>query len=179
MGKVDYIRSVFAKYGANKPIYHSEGSLLCHEASPICQPAPTSAFFDAQAEYLVLLYVRNWAAGLAGTSWYQFNGPGWRYSGLLDGNQNPKPVYYALQFLSNELGGLNFTQQIYQYSALTTYEFKNSSKRVWVMWAPDDAPHTISLPSGTTRVLDKLGNVIKTSNNQITVKRPIYIELTP
>jgi len=27
--------------------------------------------------------------------------------------------------------------------------------------------------------LDKLGNVIKTSNNQITVKRPIYIELTP
>ena len=87
-------------YNIDKPIIHTEGSLICPEWNPgDCSP-PGEDFFEHQADYVVWMYVRNWANGLFGTIWYQFEGPGWRYAGLLDEDQNPKPVYEALLFLT-------------------------------------------------------------------------------
>ncbi len=184
VGKANFIKELLAKYGVSKPIFHSEGALLCPESDYYktwCNPTgsgPTSAFFQAQADYVVWLYIRDWANGMWATSWYQFEGPGWRYSGLLDANQNPKPAYNALQFMTNELSSSKYIQQIYNYSNVRVYEFSNSSKRIWVMWSPDDQNHTINLPAGTIKVLDKYGNIITPSNNQITVKSPVYVEIT-
>ncbi len=183
VGKANFIREVLAKYSVSKPIFHSEGALLCPESDAYktwCNPTgngPIPAFFEAQADYVVWLYVRDWANGMWATSWYQFEGPGWRYSGMLDANQNPKPVYDALQFMTNELSSSKYIQQIYNYSNVRAYEFTNSTKRIWVMWSPDDQYHTINLPAGTIKVLDKYGNIVTPSNNQITVKSPVYVEI--
>jgi len=90
LGKIDFLREVMASYGVDKPLMHTEGSLLCSVSSPAYCDPPGDAFFEAQADYVVWLYVRNWAEGLIGTIWYQFEGPGWRYSGLLDERQQPR-----------------------------------------------------------------------------------------
>lgn len=178
LGKVSFLREVMANYGVNKPIFHSEGALLCPESYAGCNP-PGTNFYEAQSDYVVWLYVRNWAAGLMGTIWFPLEGPGWRYSSLLDSNQNPKPAYYALKFLTEELAGVNFVQQISNYSELRTYEFAGTGKKIWVMWAPDDIPHTVTLPASTTRVVDKYGNQLYPVGGQLTIKSPVYVEMLP
>jgi hypothetical protein len=80
--------------------------------------------------------------------------------------------------MTNELSSSKYIQQIYNYSNVRAYEFTNSTKRIWVMWSPDDQYHTINLPAGTIKVLDKYGNMITPSNNQITVKSPVYVEIS-
>jgi len=184
LGKADFLREVMARYGVDKPLFHSEGSLLCNEiAYPvICgrdTGGPGADFFEAQADYVVWLFVRDWANGIWGTSWFQLEGPGWRYNSLLDVDGNPKPSYDSLQFMTNELGRAVYSQQINWYPNIRIYEFKTSSKRIWVMWSPDDQYHPIDLPAGVIKVFDKFGNLVNPDSNQITVKSPFYVELTP
>jgi hypothetical protein len=178
MGKIDFIREVMAKYAVDKPIIDTEGSLICPDTVASCNP-PANDFYETQADYVVWLFVRNWAAGLKGTIWYQFEGPGWRYGALLDENQNPKPAYHALKFLTQELKGATFSTTLTQYSALRAFEFTAPGKKIWVMWAPDETPHSISLPAGVLKVYNKYGVDITPTNNNIAVDNPIYVELTP
>lgn len=178
LGKIDFVRSVLAKYNVAKPILHTEGALLCHENNLFCNP-PDNQFLEAQANYVVWLYIRNWAAGVIGTSWYSFEGPGWRNSSLLDGKQQPRPAYYSLKNLTTRLDRAEYRQQIYQYPGLRVYEFTTPYKRIWVMWSPDQQPHTIDLPSGTFQIVDKYGAAITPINNQITVNSPVYIDIQP
>ncbi len=168
-----------ANYGVDKPLMHTEGSLLCHESNlRDCAP-PSEAFYEAQADYLVWLYVRNWAQGLAATIWYQLEGPGWRYGGLLDEQQQPKPAYQALAFLARILGGASYQQPITQFEGLRGYGFGPPEGRVWVLWAPDDQPHSISLPDDVERVYDKYGHDVTPVGNEIVVQHPIYVEMAP
>jgi hypothetical protein len=178
LGKIDFLQSVLATYGLNKPLFHTEGSLLCPESDSRCNP-PTAAFYEAQADYVVWLYVRNWAEGLMGTIWYQFEGPGWRYCGLLDANQNPKPDYHALTFLTTELDNASYRQPVSQYPNLRAYEFGAPGKRIWVLWAADEQSHIIDLPVGILRVYDKYGNDITPAASTMSVSSPIYVELSP
>ncbi len=187
LGKIDFLRSVMAKYGVNKPIFLNEGAFSCpgyypaycgnDQANPPVPPVPS--FFEAQADYVVWYFVRNWAAGLIGTIWYRLDGESWRYSSLLDSNQSPKPAYYSLQFLSTELKDARFIQKITLYPNLRVYEFQTVGRRIWVMWSPDQQARTTSLPAGTSKVLDKYGAIITPVNNQITVNSPVYIEIVP
>ena len=176
LGKINFLREVMATYGLNKPIMDTEGALLCPEyLNPGCNP-PTDAFYQAQADYLVWLFVRNWAEGLKGTVWYSFNGPGWRYCGLLDEHLNPRPAYHSLDFLSQELTGTRYTARLTQYSSLRGYEFNNNQKKIWVLWSPDGESHSISVPSDFQRVFDKYGNDITPPDGELEVNSPIYVE---
>jgi hypothetical protein len=175
LGKLDYLRSLMVTFGAYKPVFLTEGSLICPEYMPTdCDP-PTSGFYESQADYVVWLYVRNWASGIKGTIWYQFEGPGWRYGGLLDENQVPKPAYNALEFLYQELGNATYNGHV--DLSIVVYEFMTDLKKIWVLWSPDENPHNITLPNNTLKVLDKYGNEIQVDGNQIIVNKPIYIEL--
>lgn len=185
LGKVDFLREVMTSYGVEKPIMHTEGSLVCPEWMPPsnydCNHPPDhyQKFFEAQADYVIWLYVRNWAAGLTATIWYQFDGPGWRFGGMLDGAQNPKPVYFAYHFLTQELYGTTYSQQIFDYPDFRAYEFIKADKRIWVLWPPveHDPPLVFTLPVGVLQVLDKYGAQIIPIGGQITVEHPVYIEL--
>jgi hypothetical protein len=178
LGKINFLKQVMASYGVDKPLMHTEGALLCNENTPICNP-PQPEFFQDQADYVVWLFVRNWAEGLRGSVWYQFEGPGWRYSGLLDANQQPKPAYEALKFLAQELGNATYVKRVSRYPVLRGYEFSAPGKRVWVLWAPDDQLHTITLPPDLHKVFDKYGKDITPAGSTITVMSPIYLELAP
>jgi len=177
LGKLDYIRSVLDVYGLEKPIYHTEGALLCPEYNPTdCDP-PGSDFEEAQADYVVWLFVRNWANDVDVTVWYEFQGPGWRNGGLLDGSQTPKPAYNALKFLTQEIGSARYIGRVLENTAVDGYEFLRNDKKVWVMWSPDEINHTVSLPASTLGAYDKYGAAIPITSNQITVNSPVYVEL--
>jgi hypothetical protein len=211
LGKADFLREVMREYGVDKPLFHSEASLLCPPPpnfleemerygveNPLlyskdalllsstseftCDP-PDSQFYEAQADYVVWVYVRNIAAGIIGTTWYTLTGPGWVNGGLLDGSQEPRPAYYSFQFMAEELRNAVYRQRLWlyydQYPFLRVYEFNKSGKRIWVMWASDEQPSSIILPGETTKVFNKYGDDITPTNSQITVKSPVYVELTP
>ena len=179
IGKVDFLREVLAKYNFEKPIFHTEGSLLCTEQNPTdCDP-PGEDFYDSQADYVIRMYVRNWVNGVSGTIWYQFEGPGWRHGGLLDENQNPKPAYDALKFLMTELSDAEYSGGLAQFDALEGYEFTTPEKRIWVLWSPDEIDAQIRLPENVISVFDKFGNDITPDGVDISVNNPIYIELRP
>lgn|GEM_PF-1717482 len=179
MGKIDYLRDMLSAYGLDKPLMHTEGALVCPEWSPALCSVPGPAFYEAQADYVVWLYIRNWAAGVQATAWYTWEGPGWRHGGLLDENQNPRPAYWALHFLTNELARYSYTGPVTLYPSLQGYEFSVTGKRVWVLWAPDEVPHSVTLPAGTVRVFDKYGGDITPPGDTLSVSSPVYVELIP
>lgn len=179
LGKIQFLRQVMDTYNIAKPLFHTEGSLLCHPQNQVdCDP-PGDGFFEAQADYLVRLYVRNLANGVAGTFWYQFEGPGWRYGGLLDDNQNPKPVFNALNILTDKLSGTRFTGPVFAYEGIEVYEFVSDEKILWVMWSPDEIDLLIDLPENFSTAFNKYGQELTVDGNQILVNDPIYLEINP
>jgi hypothetical protein len=179
MGKVSYLREVMEEYNVEKPIFITEGSLLCPEGNKKnCNP-PSDEFYQVQANYAVRFYVRNWAAGIAGTIWYDFEGPGWRYAGMLDRYQNPKLDYKALKFLLAELQGASYHREVPGYQNVQVYEFSLPEKRVWVLWPTGDDPQEISTPGDSLQVLDIYGNALSSLGSTLQITSPIYIELKP
>jgi hypothetical protein len=179
LGKVSYLREIMNMYGVNKPLFHTEGSLTCDERNVIyCNP-PGEKFLDDQASYAVFLFVRNWIAGIAGTIWYDLEGPGWRNGSMLDGFQKPKPDFNALRFLLVELKGASFHKEIIEYSKIQAFEFTLPQKRVWVLWPKDDPPHAIIPPGDTLKVYDKYGNLMSPPDSVINLTSPVYFELAP
>ena len=179
LGKVSLLREWMAEYGVDKPIIQAEGSLGCPEWSTKYCTTPGEDFYQAQADYVAWLFVKDWAAGLKGVMWYSALYSGWRYVSLLDLNGEPRPAYYAFDFLTSKLKGASYVRQVADYSGVRIYEFTTGTKRIWVAWTPDEQYRTITLPAETWGVQDKYGNIISMVNNQITVKSPIYIDLAP
>jgi hypothetical protein len=179
MGKIHFIRKILSEYGVSKPLMQTEGSLVCTEGNPKCNP-PGSEFYESQADYVVWLYVRNLAAGIQSTIWYSFEDPAWRYVGMLDKKGQAKPVYNAFKFLTQELKSANYGGTVTQYPGLRGYEFYKPGRRVWVLWAPDEEPHSITLDPNTLIVYDKYGiDITPADKKNLTVNNPVYVELSP
>ncbi len=75
--------------------------------------------------------------------------------------------------------GTSFSQTLPQYPELRSFEFIKPGRRIWVLYAEDELPHTVTLPLDTLTVVDKYGNDITPSGDQITVNSPVYVELLP
>ena len=178
LGKANFLKEVMAPYGLSKPLMPTEASLTCKETTPGCYPIGDS-FLQAQADFVAWLFVRNWASGFLGTTWYTLEGPGWRNVGLLNEDNSPRPAYHALNFITQELSNTIYKGQVTLYPNLRGYEFGNDQKRIWVLWAPDEQPYSINLPAGVLKVLDKYGNLITPQAGIITVKSPVYLEFNP
>lgn len=177
-GKINFIRQVMSKYQVDKPIFHTEGALMCAEYNLIDCEEPGELFFDAQAEYATRRYVRNWANGVGATIWYQFEGPGWRYGGMLDEDQNPKPVYEALLFMSSMLSDTTYLGEISDFDGLQGYEFTAPDKQIWVLWSPEQVDISIQVPDRVNNIYDKFGNEIALEGNDLQVNSAIYLEIT-
>ncbi len=174
LGKLSFIRELMSTYGTNKPVMLTEASLICSECSP-----PPNRFFNEQADYVIWLFTRAWAAGIHGVTWFTFDGPGWRYGGLLDENQQPRKSYDALNFMTQMLGKAYYTGIVNQFPGVTGYRFQEGTRKVWVIWSTDGHDQSIQLPSGVTTVYNRAGNVITPADRQLVVNRPVYLEFAP
>jgi hypothetical protein len=180
LGKIDYLREVMADYGVDKPLMHTEGSLgiTCDPSEPNCDP-PNDAFYESQADYVVWLFVRNWAEGLLGTIWYPFDGPGWRLNGMLDANQEPRQAYVAYEFLTETLSDMSYDGRLTQFPELQAFSFHNLNRRVWVLWTTSDTAQVFTLPVSTQVVYDKYGNDITPTGDDLWINSPVYVEMSP
>jgi hypothetical protein len=181
LGKIDFLRDVMESYGVSKPIFHTEGSLICHpQNTAYCNP-PDNEFYRSQADYVIWLFVRNLAEGVIGTIWYQFEGPGWRFGGLLDEFQAAKPAYDALQFIISQLGNAEYIGRVdsaaeIRNEKIVGYKFETDLKTIWILWSPDGEVYPVTIPGSFSQALDYEGTEIVVSNNQFDVSSPIYVE---
>jgi hypothetical protein len=175
LGKIDYFNSLMETNNIAKPLMLTEASMICRFAY---QCPDFNDFLEAQADYVVWVFTRTWAAGLLGTYWYTLEGPGWRDSGLLDGGTD-KPAYHAYSFMSQELDKALFVRKSNIYPGVETYIFEKTEKDIWVLWVLDRSNHTITLPGNTLHVYDKYGNTVQPVANRVTFDSPIYLELSP
>lgn len=129
--KVRYLRSVLADYGLeDTPIIMNEGGLLC--PPPFEPQCPGTAYEAAKANYVFRLYTRAWKNDLVGAVWYTFNGPGWRYAGLLN-RDRPFPAYEALRFLAARLNGARLLWAL-RVDGVETYAFCRGNRFIQLAW---------------------------------------------
>ncbi len=185
-GKIAYLRAVMQRYGVEKPLFHTESSLLCPEWNAAdCLP-PGEPFLQAQAGYVLRLLTRNWALGVEATIWYDFEGPGWRYASLVGADaSNPKPAFRAFRFLRRKLAGMTYVGEISPMEGVQGYAFAGPEHTTWVVWPADvmppatPVPQELSLPPGLLYVYDALGQDITPLNFTLTVTAPVYIDWIP
>lgn len=161
-GKANFVRSIMAEYGVDKPVMINEITIGCFETDPYCDP-PGTEFYEFQADMSIRQAVRAVSADLLGIIWFTLEGPGWRSGGLLDGNDQPKLSYQALLVLSQAIKDSTFAgTDNYGNTRLEGYRFTRSDgKQLDVIWAVNDTSEIIRLPKARfIRALDRTGNPI-------------------
>jgi hypothetical protein len=175
LGKADFIRSVMDKFGIEKPIFHTESSLICPNWNTReCNP-PITEFFTTQAQFVPRLYLRNWAYSIAGTIWFVFEGEGWREGGMVGNPANPKLTLYAFRYLTDTFRDAEFIGAIEDYPEIITYRFRVGENEIRSVWSLNWQPRTIQLPVGVTRITDIFGNPVTPQSNQLLVDGVYYL----
>ncbi|WP_333691870.1 cellulase family glycosylhydrolase [Chloroflexus sp.] len=146
LGKVRFLRDVLQRYGVNKPIILNETGLRCW------QPCGNLALHEqAQANHLIRSSMRAFANGVEAYIWYTLQGAGWQDSGLLDGNQQPRPAYTAMKVAIERLNEVRFPPQSFTGygTGLEAYRFSGNNFALDVIWSVDATTRTITLPQSS------------------------------
>jgi hypothetical protein len=156
VGKARFLRQIMAEYGVWKPLILNETALSCNpiNAPVTCgsygdPPGPVPMYYEVRASYLVRSFVRGLAEGIQGFAWYTLDGPGWRFTGLLDSNYDPSQAYYAYQRLIIELSHATFNRVVNYDSTVEAYAFHRGDQEIQVAWMMDDLTHTIQIPASS------------------------------
>jgi hypothetical protein len=147
VGKINYLRDVMQRYGVTKPLFLNETGLRCNSQWAACN----SNLFQMQANILIRSSVRAMALGVEAYIWYTLDGPGWQEAGLLDGDQQPKPAYNAMQFAIQRLNEVRIPPQAFNGygSGLEAYRFQGNGFVLDVVWSVDGTPRQITLPASS------------------------------
>lgn len=174
LGKLNFLRGVMAKYGASKPIVQTEAGLT------LVNDEVAASFERAKADYLVWLYVRNQAEGIAATVWYRLDGPGWRSGSLLDANQDPLPAFTALKFLASQTLSATYTGRVGSMpTGVEGFEYQRGSTKLWIVFSVTNAAPNLNLPVGVTQVYDVLGGSVTPVGGSVTLDHPLYLVFGP
>ncbi len=181
-GKSEYLRQMMARYGVEKPLFLDETGLGCPEYKEACNP-PDAQFFDVQASHATRSFVRGIGSGIMGFIWFTLDGPGWRYTNLVEADGTPKPVYEAYRELTEQLAQARYVQAVDHGPGLEAYLFRKGTGRVQVVWAVEDEELTVSVPAlsyeaAYSRDGEPLTPTLVGANFQLQVGfEPIYIIL--
>lgn len=181
LGKLDFIRSEFQAVGVPmKPVLLTEAGLLCWQEGG-CDDYPTepAELQSDQANYTMRLYPRAQANGIMGALWYTFSGPGWRDSGVLDANQNPRPAFRTFQLIGRVLSDASHIGTIWQQGGnLEGYVYAKGSATYTFIWSNNANTYGYPFPAGG-RLFDKYGNEIPApTNGQLVVGfEPMMIQV--
>lgn len=181
LGKLDFIRDEFQSADVPmKDVFLTEAALACWMEGG-CASYEEALLAD-QANYVMRLYPRAQANGIEAVLWSTFSGPGWRDTGILDAQQNPRPAYRTFQLLGRLFATSSYTtstisndgdMEAYTYTnntdgSISTIYFSNSS-----------ATYTVAIPEGNARLFDKLGNELPIpANRELTVGfEPLLLQI--
>jgi len=183
VGKPRFLRQVMQAYNADKPMMITELALMCYESATFCRPAG-DGFFQMQADFVGRSFVRAIAENISGGYWYTLEGPGWRYTGLLNAG-TPNPGFIAYKQLTNQLKDSRYVGTLDYGSEIEAYAFETPLKRVQVLWAKSDTTVNVILPGNKyISAYDRDGDLITPqpigSDYQIPVGfSPVYINYNP
>jgi hypothetical protein len=172
IGKASYLREVMARYGVDKPLLMNEGALLCYRFSPLC---PAQGFYEAQPIYAARTFVRSHELKLYGLIWYTLNGPGWQDGGLLDAQQQPRPVYRTLQLLTSTLAGATY-EGATRDGTLEAHRFRKGGTRYEIVWMNDSTTRELPLPAGARRLLTLTGAERPLGERLVVGFEPVIVE---
>lgn len=146
LGKAEFLDQVLQQYQLSKPILSNEIGLLCWNSDPVCMEG---SYLQDQQNYLVRTYIRSWANGLLGASWYTFNYSGWNEAGLLNQDKTPRPAYYTFQFLSTILQDADFLEILpLADDTQEGYRFQQGSVEYFFYWSNTyDGTFTVDVPA--------------------------------
>lgn len=139
LGKARFLREIMSRYGVDKPLFVNETGTTCTWCTPD-QPD----MLAMQANFLARSFPRALSEDIMGFAWFTLDGPGWNYSGLLDADQNPKPVYYAYQTLISNLtlaryhGPANYGAGIEGYAFRRDIGGTDGRQEIHIVWAYED-----------------------------------------
>jgi hypothetical protein len=174
IGKANFLREMMANFNTGLPLFLTETALLCPESFPQCNPAGPE-FLQKQAEYGSWLVVRNYAENI-NTIWYPFEGPGWRNSGILDENQNPRPVYKSIQTALSKIDGSSVIRKIDQYPGISGYEFQSATGRFYFLAPISDQPPSWTAPENAAIVQDVFGQPVP-ADSLSPLTAPVFVYL--
>jgi hypothetical protein len=105
LAKARFLQSVLNRYNI------TDKYLLSTEAALLCGSNCGEVFESTKANYVAQVYTLSLALGLRTNIWYDLYGA-WQNTGLLYGNNAPRPAYIAYQFNRRELGRATFVQDM-------------------------------------------------------------------
>jgi hypothetical protein len=182
LGKARFLRQIMDEYGVDKPLLLNETALNCHNKYALCDPPP-DAFFQAQADHLVRVFVRAQSTGVGGITWYTLNGPGWRQGGLLDEDGARRPAFIAYQSLIEQLSEARYDSPADYGLGIEAYRFRQAGHNVHVVWSKDTSVRTVRvLRSQLIRAIDRDGALLSPTLSGdyyvLTVSmEPIYLHI--
>jgi hypothetical protein len=142
--KVDYLRSLLNSKGLyDKFLINTEVALVCYIWQGDDAHCKTDTFNESKAIYAVQSYVMAHAKQLRANIWYAVYG--WNYSGLLQGDNTPYPVYDSYAFTSQMLGKTRWIETLDLGSGLYAYNFRVPLKNIWVVWSKDGSSQNVDL----------------------------------
>jgi hypothetical protein len=188
IGKARFLRQTLQAYGVIKHLNLNEAGLMCPDVAyaPYCIPpnGPNPDFFQMQADFLARGFVRGVAENISGLAWYTLEGPGWRYTGLLN-NGAPNPAFIAYQQLTQQLKDSRYTGMVDYGAEIEAYAFETQLQQIQVVWARSDQTINLIVPGDKfIAAYDRDGNPLAPlpagSNYQLAVGfSPIYLNFSP
>ncbi|HLF24923.1 MAG TPA: hypothetical protein VJG32_01195 [Anaerolineae bacterium] len=169
--KVAFVRRVTGKYGyASKPVVATEVALKCREPIAVC--------YDIAAAFVPRVFAEAYSLNLRGLMYYHLVSDN-NYYALLLSNLEPRPMFLAYRFLSNQLMNSRYEGLVTAYPGVSGHLFNQDGIRfVQIVWSSDGTDRTIAVSGNFVRVFDKFGNPIAPVNNQLVIGwSPVYIEV--
>jgi hypothetical protein len=186
-GKGRFLQQLMASYGVAKPLFLNETGLMCPEVAPYaawCTP-PGEGFYHSQAVYVIRAFTRSLSIGVQGIIWYTLDGPGWRYTNLLDANYQPTQAHDAYRIFAAQIVGSRYIGQVDYGDDVEAYAFRKGGQVLQIVWAKQNKTPTIAIPqSKFLQALDRQGRTIAplvSGENYLLLASfdPIYILLRP
>jgi hypothetical protein len=148
VGKARFLRQVMQAYGVSKQVVINETAFGCPydwTYVDFCNP-PSEAFFDLQASYVVRTGTRAYNENISGYIWYTIDYPSYRWWGLLDETQSPKPVYWAYSQMITQYRNSLPMGPVFYAPGIEAYAFDRGTDRLDVLWAIEDQTITVKVP---------------------------------
>lgn len=167
--KISFLREVLEAYGhADKGLMNMEAALMCSEDSEGCR--------QTQAMYVPRIYAEALALDIIGQAWFTIKEPVWRYTGLLNDDLTPKPVYDAYRVAASFLVDVKYIGPAAGYPGAEGYVFRrlDESAYIDVIWSADGNTCNVSLPTGAS-AYDKYDNLVASSGTIQVDYSPVYI----
>jgi hypothetical protein len=182
-GKANFLRLIMSQYGMNIPLFINETGMICGWCDT--QPTPVlEQFFDMQANVAARSFPRAMAHGISGMVWYTLDGPGWRYCGLLNELQEPKPAYDAYNAFMDLTYGWDFLGPVDYGTGIEAYAFGYGAQEMNIIYTIEDVISLISIPqTHFIAAYDRFGTPIvpipNYPNYELSVQfEPIYLVRT-